>query len=123
MQKLGAALRSLRVFHDLSQTDAAKKLQVSKSYLSEIESGKKEPTVPLLCQYSTLFAVPLSSLLFFAEHVEESLPTSGAEIIAPKILRLLDWISEVKSTTANPRKKPSQIEHTNRRKTRNQKTA
>jgi transcriptional regulator with XRE-family HTH domain len=123
MQKLGAALRSLRVFHDLSQTDVARKLQVSKSYLSEIESGKKEPTVPLLSQYSTLFSVPLSSLLFFAEHIEGSSSTSGAEVIAPKILRLLDWISDVKSTGPIQRKRPAQAEHANRRKTRNQKTA
>jgi transcriptional regulator with XRE-family HTH domain len=105
MNQLGTALRSLRVFHDLSQTDLADKLQISKSYLSEIESGRKEPTIALLTQYCKLFEVPVSSLLFFVEHVENS-RSSGAGVIAPKILKLLDWISEAKPTSSGQRKPP-----------------
>src|SRR3546814_14803062 len=41
---LGEALRLIRVYHDLKQKQAAERLEVSKSYLSEIERGLKAPT-------------------------------------------------------------------------------
>jgi transcriptional regulator with XRE-family HTH domain len=110
MEQLGAALRSLRVFHDLSQTDAAAKLEISKSFLSELESGKKEPTLALLSRYAEVFVVPLSSLLFFAEHIGAD-ASAAATGIAPKVLRLLDWIAEVKPKTESIQRKPPQAEH------------
>ncbi len=110
MEQLGAALRSLRVFHDLSQTEAADKLNVSKSFLSEIESGKKEPTLPLLSRYAEVFSVPLSSLLFFAEQMGTRSATALTSGIAPKVLRLLDWIAEVKPQSEDIRRKPPQKE-------------
>ena len=108
MNQLGAALRSLRVFHDLSQTEAAEKLEVSKSYLSEVESGKKEPTLALLSRYSEVFSVPLSSVLFFAEQMGKNDSQSIAGGIAPKVLRLLEWIAEVKPSSEAIQKKPPQ---------------
>lgn len=108
MEHLGAALRSLRVFHDLSQTDAATKLEISKSFLSELEAGKKDPTLPLLSRYAQIFAVPLSSLLFFAEQIGTD--SSKAAGIAPKVIRLLDWIAEVKPQIETTQRKPPQKE-------------
>ena len=111
MDQLGAALRSLRVFHDLSQTEAAERLEISKSYLSEIESGKKEPTLSLLSGYAKVFSVPVSSLLFFAERVgQRSSSASLSGGIAPKVLRLLDWIAEVKPERPEVVRKPVQKE-------------
>jgi transcriptional regulator with XRE-family HTH domain len=118
MNQLGAALRSLRVFHDLSQTEAAEKLEISKSYLSEVEAGKKDPTLALLSQYAEVFSVPLSSLLFFVEQMGKSDPASIASAIAPKVLRLLDWIAEVKPAAAPVKKKPPQNEGSQRAKVR-----
>lgn len=110
MEHLGAALRSLRVFHDLSQTDAAAKLEISKSFLSELEAGKKEPTLALLSRYAEVFSVPLSSLLFFAEQIGSNPPKATGLGIAPKVIRLLDWIAEVKPHTQNVVRKPPQKE-------------
>ena len=39
---LSDALRLIRVFHDLKQQDLADRLEISKSYLSEIENGQKK---------------------------------------------------------------------------------
>lgn len=64
------ALRLLRLHHDLSQREAAQNLGVSPSYLSEIESGTKEPTLSLLNTYALTFNVPASSILFFAENIK-----------------------------------------------------
>jgi transcriptional regulator with XRE-family HTH domain len=118
MKHMGTALRSLRVFHDLSQTHAADKLDISKSFLSEIEAGKKEPTLALLSRYAQAFAVPLSSLLFFAEQLDKGAPKSTEAHIAPKVLRLLDWIAQVEQPNQTAQRKPPQKEEVRRPKPR-----
>jgi transcriptional regulator with XRE-family HTH domain len=106
MEQLAEALRLLRVFHDVSQTGLADKLGISKSFLSEIESGKKEPTLNLLSRYAAEFDVPVSSLLFFAESVSGRGTFGPSEKVAPKVLKLLNWISATRETgeSATPRK-------------------
>ena len=88
------ALRLVRVFHDMNQTTLADRLGISKSYLSELESGKKSPTLDLLQMYAQTFNMPLSSLLFFVENVDN--PTRSDKVraaIATKALKMLQWIS------------------------------
>ncbi len=87
------ALRLVRVFHDMNQTTLAARLQISKSYLSEIESGKKQVTLELLQKYANIFGVPLSSLLFFAEQVEGGARERARTAIAGKVIKMLDWMT------------------------------
>ena len=88
------ALRLVRVFHDMNQTKLAERLGISKSYLSELESGKKSPTLELLQKYAETFNMPLSSLLFFAENVRSpSRSDKVREAIAGKALKMLQWIA------------------------------
>ena len=68
---LGEALRLMRVFHDLKTIELAKKLQVSPSHISEIEKGKKTPSLELIGKYAAVFETSPSAILFFAEKVEE----------------------------------------------------
>lgn len=67
---LNEALRLLRVFHDLTLTEMAKELEISAPYLSEIENGKKAPTLELVRRYARIFKTSPSSLLFFSEEIE-----------------------------------------------------
>jgi transcriptional regulator with XRE-family HTH domain len=88
------ALRLVRVFHDLNQTTLADRLGISNSYLSEIESGKKSPTLELLQKYAETFNMPLSSLLFFAENLDN--PSRSDKVratIAGKTIKMLQWIA------------------------------
>ena len=87
------ALRLVRVFHDLNQTTLAERLQISKSYLSEIESGKKQVTLELLQKYADTFGMPLSSLFFFAEQVEGGTREKVRTAIASKVVKMLDWMT------------------------------
>ncbi len=87
------ALRLVRVFHDLNQNTLADRLQVSKSYLSEVESGKKQATLELLQRYADTFGMPLSSLLFFAEQVEGGARENARNAIAGKVVKMLDWMA------------------------------
>jgi transcriptional regulator with XRE-family HTH domain len=90
------ALRLLRTYHQLSQSELAKKLEVSNSYLSEIEKGVKSPTLDLLNKYSAVFKMPVSSILLFSEEIGER-RKPGAKLrvaAADKILKLLEWLEE-----------------------------
>ncbi len=88
------ALRLIRVFHDMSQSALAEKLKISKSYLSELESGEKTSiSIELLERYAQAFNVPVSSLLFFSEQLEGERDAPARKAIASKVLKMLDWVA------------------------------
>ena len=90
---LGEALRLVRVYHDLSQSELCSELGVSNSYISEIEGGKKQPTLELLQKYSEEFSIPVSSLLFFSENLDDPRPTDRLRTVAAKqVIALLQWV-------------------------------
>ena len=66
---INEALRLIRVFHDLKQFELAERLKVSKSHVSEIESGTKTPSLELIERYSAEFQIPVSAIMFFAEEL------------------------------------------------------
>lgn len=90
---LSEALRLIRVYHDLKQQELAERLKISKSYLSEIENGKKNPTIELIEKYATEFSIPSSSILFFSENLENPSKIDNIKnVIAEKILKFLNFI-------------------------------
>lgn len=96
---LNEALRLVRAYHDLSQSELCAQLGISNSYLSEIESGKKQPTLEMLNRYGAHFGIPVSSLLFFSENLRQPGITSNLRMgAAKKVLELLQWV-EAKSVS------------------------
>jgi transcriptional regulator with XRE-family HTH domain len=92
---LGEALRLIRVFHDVTQQDLSAELDVAQSHLSEIESGKKLPTIPLLEKYAERFDIPLSSIMFFSETIDRGAVSERARVVvSKKILKILDFIAQ-----------------------------
>ena len=92
---LHKALKLIRVFHNLSQKELSEKLEISKSYLSQIESGKKRPTLVLLESYSKIFDIPVSSIMFFSENINKKVRTDNFRVfISSKILALMNFIYE-----------------------------
>lgn len=94
---LSEALRLIRVFHDVKQNELAARLGVSKSYLSEIESGKKTPPIDVIQKYADEFRVPVSSILFFSEQLgnpasKPPIPDRARAAIAGKVLNFLQLI-------------------------------
>jgi transcriptional regulator with XRE-family HTH domain len=89
------ALRLMRVFHDIKQKELAEKLGISSSHLSEVESGKKAPTLQLLQSYAEHFGIPLSSILFFSENVGAVDPEGRARnFVSGKIISLMKFMAE-----------------------------
>ena len=96
---LAEALRLIRVFHDVKQNELADRLEISKSHLSEIESGRKQPKIELIERYSTEFGIPSSSILFFAESLENPSKSANAAnrgrgVIARKVINFLRLIED-----------------------------
>jgi transcriptional regulator with XRE-family HTH domain len=94
MKMIHRALRVIRQFHDIKQTDLADQLQISKSYLSEIESGKKAISMELLEKYSKVFDIPVSSLVFFSENIKsKTIPEKFRSAFAGKIITIMEWLT------------------------------
>ncbi len=92
---LNEALKQIRMFHQLKQVELAKKLEISKSYLSEIESSRKQVTIELLNKYSKIFKIPASSLLLFAENIEAAKISDKVRLnFARKIMNVMEWINQ-----------------------------
>ena len=90
----GQALKLLRRNQGLNQSALAKKLCVSRSYISELESGNRTPSLDLLSRYADIFNIPVSSLVFFAEALQDKENLSSRlekakGVIAKKIIALL----------------------------------
>lgn len=88
------ALRLIRIFHGLSQSQLAKNISLSKSYISELEQGRKQASLDVLQKYADFFRIPLSSLLLFAEQSEKAdFAERGRVAFAGKVLKMLDWVA------------------------------
>ena len=95
------ALRLIRVFHDLKQIELANMLEISKSHLSEIESGSKSPSLTLIERYADVLDMPLSSIMFFAEELPRA--KTGNKVgsrIASKAIHFLRFV-EAKANVEN----------------------
>ena len=96
---LAEALRLIRVFHDVKQNELAAKLGISKSHLSEIENGRKQPRLELIERYSDEFGIPGSSILFFSECLDNPSKSfdavdRGRVAIARKVINFLRLIED-----------------------------
>lgn len=95
LMMLNVALKQIRLFHRIRQKDLAVKLDISNSYLSELEKGHKSPSIQLIEKYSEIFSLSPSSILLFSEKMnEETGETKTASSHKRKILRIMEWITE-----------------------------
>lgn len=90
---MSKALKLIRQYSEVKQADLANALGISKSYLSEIESGKKNISLDLLEKYAQYFDVPLSSLVFFSENLSKKgkISEKFRSLVADKILKVMEW--------------------------------
>jgi putative transcriptional regulator len=60
--KLGRRIRALRLEKGWSQVEMADLLAMNRGYLSEIETGKKDPSLTMLATIAEGFSITLSKL-------------------------------------------------------------
>lgn len=91
---LGRALKLLRKLNELSQADLAKRLGISSPYLSQIESGKRIPTIELVEKYAAVFELPVSTIWLFSERLEaNTLHEKSRVYLAGRVLHLVEALS------------------------------
>ena len=91
---LGEALRLIRVFHDVKLNELAEQLNVSKGYISEIESQKKKQSLDLIEKYSKRFKMSTSAIMLFSEELDND--RSDLKIgIRNKILKFLQIVEHI----------------------------
>jgi transcriptional regulator with XRE-family HTH domain len=90
------ALKLIRQYHRLSQAELADALNLSRSFVSELEKhGGKKPSIDVLERYASYFKIPVSSLLLFAERsASEDLREKSRIFAADKVLKMLEWLEE-----------------------------
>lgn len=69
---IGDILKRTRMIYGYKASEMSELLQISKSYLSEIENNKKKPSLELLEKYSEIYGMKLSSLILLSESYEEA---------------------------------------------------
>lgn len=98
---MGEALRLLRIFNGYKSAELAKKLELSQSYVSELENGKKQPTMEVLDKYAKVFEMKKSTLMLFAESLEdEEIKNDKKQRIARagmKLLKILEKVGELEN--------------------------
>lgn len=90
------ALKLIRQYHRLSQAELADALNLSRSFVSELEKrGGKKPSIDVLERYASYFKIPVSSLLLFAECSGPSgMRETSRVFAADKVLKMLEWLEE-----------------------------
>ncbi len=78
----------------MKQVELARLLEISPSFLSEIESGQKTPSLPLLEKYGQVFKIPPSTFLLFVEKNNDASSRSYSAKNAERLLKFLDWVME-----------------------------
>lgn len=68
---MGETLKLLRIFYGYKSVEMANKLEISQSFLSEIENGKKNPTLELLNKYSKVLKIKVSTIVLLSESLTE----------------------------------------------------
>lgn len=93
MENIGVILKQLRTIYGDTAKSFSQRLLISPSYLSEIENGKKQPSLEILEKYAKILGLKPSTVLLLAEK-ENDLKKKGK---TKKVIRslMLKWISTI----------------------------
>lgn len=67
LDPINKILKMLRIAEDMSARMLAEKIKLSPSYISDIETGRKKPTLSVLEKYGQLFGISPANLLLLQE--------------------------------------------------------
>jgi transcriptional regulator with XRE-family HTH domain len=86
---LGEALRLIRIYHDCKSQDLAKALDLSPSYISELERNKKTPSLDVIKKYADYFGTTASAIMFFSEDIDKDKKRPGRAFARKRLVRFL----------------------------------
>ena len=97
----GKAIKTIRSIKDISQTELSEKAQLSKSYISKIESGQSVPTLDKLEMVAGALDVPFYLLVFFASEKDDlsSMPPHMADEMKKHLFDMVLSVQQMETTT------------------------
>lgn len=88
--KPGKLIQLLRNAEGISQSELASRLEISRSYLSQVENGHNEPGMALLEKVAKYFDIPLAFLVIDKHRpdaeISKELQKLFAEVLSMKLL-------------------------------------
>jgi len=99
--QIGSILRGLRIQSDLTQEQMAEGLDISQTYISQVERGERSPSWKLLVRYAAVAKVSIVSIFRQAGLLDEAtqeIEDQIAELVAeePEFRDLFDVVQEIK---------------------------
>ena len=92
---IGDTLKRTRKIYGYTAAELSRLLEISPSYLSEIENNKKQPSLEILERYSKTYGIKLSSLILLSETLEEAEKSGkGNSFIRSMMLQLINNMSK-----------------------------
>lgn len=88
MNNIKTILKALRKFNRMTQEQVSDKLGISRAYLCQIETGKKEPTLGLIYKYAEVFGIKAHFIIQFADKADNKL--------TKYVCRFLEYLMERK---------------------------
>ena len=90
--RLGKTIKSIRARQDLTQSQLAERADLSVSYVSLIEQGKRVPGVDVLEKIARAMGVPFNILVFLASDKSEleGIDQEAAEKLSLLAMKLLE---------------------------------
>lgn len=73
---IGARLKMIRVEKEMNQCDVAKKMGISQTHLSNIESGKNNLSLPNLLKMRKIYGCKMDEIFVDLDKKEESIETA-----------------------------------------------
>ena len=92
---IGDTLKRLRNIYGMKAKDMCAELGISASYLSEIENGKKQPSLELLGKYADIFGLEVSSIVLLSENLERAKARGDGSVfirgLMLKLVHMMSW--------------------------------
>lgn len=94
MENIGIILKKLRMIYGDTAKDFSGKINISPSYLSEIETGKKSPSLEILNNYAEILGLKVSTLILLAEDKKQINNESQAKkLIKPLMEKVISLMA------------------------------
>lgn len=90
---LPKALKLLRELHSINQVSLGGTLDLSPSYISDLEAGKRTPSLEVIESYAKFFGIPLSSLFALAEVIENPRFDLGKFKLHVKVIEAVNFMN------------------------------
>lgn len=90
---IGEVLRLIRTIKGYKAKDLAQKLEISPSYLSQIEKGQKRPSYELIEKFAEVVGERTSTIIFFSEEYVKQKDSPLSVMARPVIMKLLRAIA------------------------------